>query len=146
MDWRPQRGILERRLRAAVRAALDGPGLWLPGGERGGAAAHSVVAAALDSPLPLASHGAPGVRTRQLRAAAPLQPAHLRPPAAVRAGCGPVRAQRGPLGPGRGARPERVRGVPPGGDVWAQPLSTHRRAALPADARAARLLLVHAGR
>ena len=57
-----------------------------------------------------------------------------------------VRAQPRALGPGRRARPLRVRGPLPGRAVRALALPAHRRAALPADARAARLLLVPARR
>ena len=37
VDRRPQRRLLARRLRAALRAAADGPGVRLPGGQRRGA-------------------------------------------------------------------------------------------------------------
>ena len=79
VDRRPQRRLLPRRLRAALRAAADGPGLRLPGGQRRGAAAHADVAAALAAALHRAAQGAPGLRPGHLRAAAPRQPADLRP-------------------------------------------------------------------
>ena len=69
VDGRPQRRLLARRLRPALRAAADGPGLRLPGGQRRGAAAHADLAAALDAALHRAAQGAPGVRPRHLRAA-----------------------------------------------------------------------------
>ena len=47
VDRRPQRRLLARRLRPALRAAADGPGLRLPGGQRRGPAAHADLAAAL---------------------------------------------------------------------------------------------------
>src|SRR5919112_1755400 len=47
VDGRPQRRLLARGLRAALRATADGPRLRLPGGERGGAAAHAHEPAAL---------------------------------------------------------------------------------------------------
>ena len=56
----------------------DGPRLRLPGGERRGAAAHADVAAPLAAPLHRAPQGAPGLRPRHLRAAAPREPADLR--------------------------------------------------------------------
>ena len=67
VDGRPQRRLLARRLRAAVRAAADGSGLRLPGGERRGAAAHLDLAAALAAPLHRDAQGAPGLRLRHLR-------------------------------------------------------------------------------
>ena len=79
VDGRPQRRLLARRLRAALRAAADGPGLRLPGGQRRGAAAHADLAAALAAPLHRAAQGAPGVRARHLRAARAVEPADLRP-------------------------------------------------------------------
>ena len=79
VDRRPQRRLLARGLRAALRAAADGPGLRLPGRQRRGAAAHADLAAALAPALHLAAQGAPGLRPRQLRAAAAEQPADLRP-------------------------------------------------------------------
>ena len=75
-----------------------------------------------------------------------VEPAHLRPHPPLRGRPGAVRAQPRALGPGRRARPVRVRGPLPGRAVRALALPAHRRAALPADARAARLLLVPARR
>ena len=71
MQWTGDRngGFSPGRLRPALRAAADGPGVRLPGGQRRGAAAHPDVAAALDAPLHRAAQGAPGVRPRHLRAA-----------------------------------------------------------------------------
>ena len=57
VDGRPQRRLLARRLRAALPAAADGPGLRLPGRERRGAAAHADLAAALAAPLHRAAQG-----------------------------------------------------------------------------------------
>ena len=81
MQWTGDRngGFSPRRLRPALRAAADGPGVRLPGGQRRGAAAHADVAAALAAPLHLAAQGAPGVRPRHLRAARAVQHADLRP-------------------------------------------------------------------
>ena len=62
VDRRPQRRLLARRLRPALRAAADGPGLRLPGGQRRGPAAHADVAAALAQALHRAAQGAPGLR------------------------------------------------------------------------------------
>jgi maltose alpha-D-glucosyltransferase/alpha-amylase len=138
-------GDRDGRLRAALRAPVHGPGLRLPGAERGGAAPDALLAAPLDAPLHRAAQGAPGVRARHLRAAAPGEQADLRPHPPLRARGAPVRAQPGPLGAGRGARPVGVRGEPPRGDVRAQPLPADRRAAVPADPGTPWLLLVPAG-
>ena len=78
---RPQRRLLPRRLRPALRAAADGPGLRLPGGQRRGAAAHADLAAALAAALHRAAQGAPRLRPRHLRAARAVNPrifAHIR--------------------------------------------------------------------
>ena len=64
VDRRPQRRLQPGRLRPALRAAADGPGVRLPGGQRRGAAAHADVAAALAAAVHLAAQGAPGVRAR----------------------------------------------------------------------------------
>ncbi len=84
VDRRPQRRLLARRLRAALPAAADGPGLRLPGGQRRGAAAHADLAAALAAALHRAAQGAPGVRARHLRAAPGREHADLRPHPALR--------------------------------------------------------------
>ena len=105
VDGRPQRRVLARRLRRAVRAAADGPGLRLPGGQRRGPAAHADVAAALGAAVHRAAQGASGLRAGQLRAAAPVEPEDLRPRPPPRGRRRPVRAQRGALGPGGRARP-----------------------------------------
>ena len=107
MQWTggPQRRLLPRRLRPALRAAADGPGVRLPGGQRRGAAAHAHLAAALGAPLHRAAQGAPGVRPRHLRADRDVQPADLRGAAALRGGPGAVRAQPRALRAGGGARP-----------------------------------------
>ena len=78
VDRGPQRGLQQGRLRAAVRATADGPGLRLPGGQRRGPAAHRHLAAPLAASLHLAAQGAPGVRLRNVRADRALEPAHLR--------------------------------------------------------------------
>ena len=105
VDRRPQRRLLARRLRAALRAAAHGPGLRLPGGQRRGAAAHPDQPAALAAALHLAAQGAPRVRLRHVRAARAEQPAHLRPHPPLRGRRDAVRAQPRALGPGGGARP-----------------------------------------
>ena len=81
MQWTGDRngGFSPRRLRAALRAAADGPGLRLPGRQRRGPAAHADLAAALAAALHRAAQGAPGLRPRQLRGAAPEQPARSSP-------------------------------------------------------------------
>ena len=82
----------------------------------------------------------------ELRAAAsrrnPKIFAHVR---ALRGRRRAVRAQPGALGAGRSSSTcQRYEGRWPDGDARAHALPAHRRAALPADARAARLLLVPA--
>ena len=82
VDGRPQRRLQPRGLRAALRAAADGPGLRLPGRQRRGPAAHAVLAAALAAPLHRAAQGAPRVRPRHVRGADALQPARSSPASA----------------------------------------------------------------
>ena len=112
VDRRPQRRLLARRLRPALRAAADGPGLRLPGGQRRGPAAHADLAAALAAALHRAAQGAPGVRPRRLRAARAVATrkifAHVR---ALRGRRRALRAQPGALGAGRRARPVSLRGA-----------------------------------
>src|SRR5439155_11031909 len=134
------------RLRPALPAHADGPGLRLPGRERRGAVAHADLAAALAAPLHRAAQGASGLRARHLRAARrPLrQPAHLRPRAPLRGGHRALRSQRRALGAGSPARSERVRGDDSRGDARPLTLPADRQAPLPAHPRAAGLLLVPA--
>ena len=109
MQWTPDRngGFSPRGLRAALRAAADGPGLRLPGGQRRGAAAHADVAAALAAALHLAAQGSPRLRHGDLRAAARDQPPHLRPHPPLGGRHRAVRAQPRALGAGGRARPAR---------------------------------------
>ena len=76
----------------------------------------------------------------------PSQRADLRPHPPLRGRPRAVRAQHGALRAGGRARPLGVRGPLPDRAVRALALPAHRRAAVPADARAARLLLVPARR
>ncbi len=149
MQWtrRPQRRLLARRLRPALRAAADGPGLRLPGGQRRGAAAHADLAAALAAPLHRAAQGASGVRPRQLRAARAVEPADLRRTSAATrtTSCCACTTSRAPRRRSSSTCSQ-FAGPLPGRDVRPLALPADRRAALPADARAARLLLVPAGR
>ena len=64
MQWTGDRNarLLARRLRPALRAAADGPGLRLPGGQRRGPAAHADLAAALAQALHRAAQGASRLR------------------------------------------------------------------------------------
>ena len=120
VDRRPQRRLLARRLRAALRAAADGPGLRLPGGQRRGAAAHADVAAALAEALHRAAQGAPGVRPRHVRAAASRATRRSSPTSAATrttscSACTTWRAPRRPSSstcqPTRAARPRRCSGA-----------------------------------
>ena len=83
MQWTGDRngGFSRADFAAALPAAADGPGLRLPGGQRRGAAAAAELAAALAAPPDRAAQGAPGLRARHLRGAAPENPrilAHVR--------------------------------------------------------------------
>ena len=106
MQWTGDRnaGLLARRLRPALRAAADGPGLRLPGGQRRGPAAHADLAAALAQALHRPAQGASRLRPGQLHPAGARQPEDLRPRAQLRGRRRAVRAQRGAVGPGRAAR------------------------------------------
>ena len=145
VDRRPQRRLQPRGLRAALPAAADGPGLRLPGHQRRGPAAHADVAAALDAAAHRAAQGAPGVRPRaRSRRSCPENRrifAHIREYEDDIALCvhnlaSSAQAVELDL--------SLVRGPPPGRDVRPHALPAHRPAAVPADARAARLLLVPA--
>ena len=72
MQWTGDRngGFSRADFAAPVPPAVDGSGLRVPGGERGGPAAHADVAVALGPPVHRAAQGAPGVRLRYLRGAA----------------------------------------------------------------------------
>jgi alpha amylase-like protein len=146
VDGRPQRRLQPCRLRAALRAAADGSGLRVPGRQRRGAAAHADLAAALAAALHLAAQGAPGLRPRHVRAARAVQQQDLRPSAHLRGRRDAVRAQPRALGAGRGAGPLGLRGPAAGRGVRAVAVPEDRRAAVPADAGTARLLLVPAHR
>ena len=79
-----------------------------------------------------------------LRAARAGEPADLRPHPPYEDDIVALRPQPRALGAGGRARPVAVRGPLPGRDVRPHALPADRRAAVPADARAARLLLVPA--
>ena len=113
MQWTSDRngGFSPRRLRPALRAAADGPGLRLPGRQRRGPDAHAVQPAALAAALHLAAQGAPGVRPRHLRAADAVQPPDLRPHPHLRGRRDAVRPQPRALRAGRRARPLGLRGL-----------------------------------
>ena len=145
VDRRPQRRLLPRGLRAALRAAADGPGLRLPGGQRRGPAAHADVAAALAAALHRAAQGAPGLRPRHLRAAATRRTRGSSPTSAATrttscCACTTSRARRRPSS----STCREFEGRYPVEMFGRSRFPRDRRAALPADARAARLLLVPA--
>src|SRR5215210_3271204 len=144
VDRRPERRLLARRLRPALPAAADGPGLGLPGHQRRGAAPHADVAASLDAPLHRAAEGASGVRARDVRVAAAREHEDLRPDPPLGGRHRPGRPQRRALGAGGRARPVTVRRPCPGGDVRPFALPGDRGAALPAHARTKGVLLVPA--
>ena len=144
MQWTGDRngGFSRADFAAPVPAAVDGSGLRVPGGERGGPAPDVDVAVAMGPPVHRAAQGAPGVRLRYLRGTAPGEPASVRPLADVRRRHRAVCAQHGAFGAGGRARPVAVRRHGAGGDVRAQPLPAHRYAAVPADDAGPRVLLV----
>jgi glycosidase len=78
MDRGPQRRLFSRRFCAALPAATDGSGVWLPGGQRGGPTAHTHLVAALDAPDDRFAQGAPVIRPRIVRTSRAHQQADLR--------------------------------------------------------------------
>ena len=62
VDARPQRRVLQGRLRPALPAAADGPGVRLPGRQRRGRAARPELVPALDHAHARGPQAAPGVR------------------------------------------------------------------------------------
>jgi maltose alpha-D-glucosyltransferase / alpha-amylase len=140
----PKCRVLARRLRPALRAAADGPRVRLPGRQRRGPAAHADVAAALAQALHRPAQGASGLRPGRVHPARAVKPEDLRPRPRLRGGRRPLRAQRRPLGTGRGARSVSLRRALARGDAGANALPADRRAALPADARPAGVVLVPA--
>src|SRR5581483_11456044 len=142
VDERPQRRLLARGLPAALPAAVDGPRLRVPGGERRGAVAPAELAAALAAPPRRAAQGPPGVWARHLRGTAAGEPAHLRARAAVRRRHDSLRPQPCALGASGRARPIALGGARARGDVRPHTVSPHRRAPVPPHPRAARVLLV----
>src|SRR3954468_4528584 len=144
MDRGPQRRLLARRLRPALRAAPDGPGVRLPGRQRRGPAAHADVVPALAEALHRAAEGPPRVRLGPLRAADAEQPEDLRPRPPLRGRRRALRPQPGALGAGGAARSVSLRGALARGDVRAHALPARRRASVSPPPRAARLLLVPA--
>ena len=146
MQWTGDRngGFSRADFQQLYLPPLDGPGLRLPGGQHRGAAAAAELAAALAASPDRPAQGSSGVRARHLRGAAAREPAHLRPRAHLRGRHRALRPQPGPLGAGGRARPVALGGLRAGGDVRPHALPAHRRAALPADDGAARILLVPA--
>ena len=86
MQWTPDRngGFSQGRLRPALPAAADGPGVRLPGHQRRGRAARPELVPALDEAHARGPPPAPGVRRRHLRGARGREPvgARLPPPRA----------------------------------------------------------------
>ena len=110
------------------------------------AAADVQLAAALAAPLHRACARSIRCSARHLQADPHRTTPDLRLDQAVRGRPRPVRSQPRALGAGGRARPRAVPGPLPGGVVRSLAFPPDRRAALPADARAARLLLVRARR
>ena len=110
VDARPQRRLQQGRLRPALPAAADGPGLRVPGGQRGGRAAQPELVPALDAADAAGAQAAQRrVRRGRLRGAVGREPvgAGLHPPAGRRDD--PVRQQPEPLRPAGGAAAGPVR-------------------------------------
>ncbi|CAA9267032.1 MAG: GH13_16 / GH13_36 / GH13_23 / GH13_17 / GH13_ 40 / GH13 / GH13_4 / GH13_31 / GH13_35 / GH13_29 / G H13_30 / GH13_20 / GH13_2 / GH13_34 / GH13_21 / GH13 _18 / GH13_1 / GH13_10 / GH13_37, partial [uncultured Acidimicrobiales bacterium] len=147
VDARPQRGLQQGRLRAAVPAPAHGPGVRLPGRQRRGHATRPGIVPTLDAagpPGPPPARRRPRARNARdplgrepLGAGVP--PTGRRPHHALRQQPQPVRPTgRAPAGPplGQGARRAVRAGAIPG----------DRRAAVSVDPRWARVLLVRARR
>ena len=147
MQWsgRPQRRLQPRRLRPALRAAADGPAVRLPGGQRRGPDAHALQPPALAAALHQPAQGAPGVRPRHVRAAGAVNTrifAHIRTyeedvMLCVHNLARSAQAVELDLSAYEGRTPMEIFGR--------SRFPRDRRAALPADARAARFLLVPTG-
>ena len=147
MQWTGDRngGFSRADFAQLYAAAADGSRLRLPGGQRRGAAAHPDLAAALAAALHRPAQGAPGLRPRHLRGARAVSNprifAHIRRYEDDIVLCVhnlARTAQAVELDLSAYERPL------PGRDVRPDALPADRRAALPADAAAARLLLVPA--
>ena len=145
MVARPQRRLLARRLERAGAAHHPGPALRLRDGERRGAVARSLFAAALDAPH--ADGAAQPRRLRPRRLALPLseEPQGAGLSARVPGRDDPVRRQRLAHAAGGRARSLRVRGPRADRAERRLVLPADRPAHLPADPAALRLLLVRAG-
>jgi len=146
----PQRRFLPRRPAEPGAAAGDGPALRLLHHQRGGAAARPAFAAELDTADAHHPQAVQGLRPRHAEDAGAEQPAHPGLSARIHRAGWPdrdhlLRGQCLAFGPGGGTGNVAVRRHGPGGDGRRQRLSTHRPAALPADAAALRVLLVPAG-
>src|SRR5690606_23501646 len=139
------------RLRPAVPAPADGPGLRLPGGERRGPAARPVQLPPLAAPHDQRPQAAPRPRHRGLRDAARAEPVGARLPAPGhrrrrRGGHRPLRQQPVPVpaavraDDGAAGRQGADRADGPGA------VPAHRRAALLRHPAGTRVLLVRARR
>src|SRR5204863_7751506 len=122
----------------------EGARLRLPGRERRVAAPNADLPAALAPPLRRAAEGLPGAEPRHVRAAPAGELADPRPRAPLRRRARALRPQPRAQRPGRRARPLPVRRDGACGDVRRDGLPADRRAAVPADLRWARVLLVPA--
>src|SRR5262249_3529616 len=122
----------------------DGSGLRVSGRQRGGSAPHADFAAAVGAPVHRAAPGASGLQPRHVRVAAAGESARARAHPPLRGRHRALRAQPLAHGAGGRARPLQVRRHGAGGDGRRDDLPAHRRAAVPAHVRAARLLLVPA--
>ena len=146
----PQRRLLPRRPGEAGAAADSRPAVRLPDDQRRGAGARPAFAAQLDAPPARRAQPAEGLRPRQPEDARAEQPTDPRLPARIRrgrtAGQHPLRGQPVARGPGGGTGPRQPCRQGAGGDDRRHVVPADRRADLPADPAALRLLLVLPGR
>ena len=150
MQWTPDRNAGFSSCDPGRLFAADhhGSGLRLPGHQRRGGDEFALLAAALDPPDDRDPQAEPGVRARQLHRAVLQQSGGAGLPAGGaghrRRGRRPgaVRAQLLALRPADGAGPAVVQRPPSGGTHRRRPLPGHRGAAVSADPRGPRVLLV----
>ena len=146
VDAGPQRRLLHRQPRPALPAGQPGPGVRLPGGQRGGPARQLHLAAELDPYDAGRAPPARGVRRRHVPRARRLEPVGAGLPARERRRRRALRQQPVALPAADRAQPAALERVHPGRADRARELPADRPAAVPADPARARLLLVPAVR
>ncbi|AFR08628.1 alpha amylase, catalytic domain protein [Nocardiopsis alba ATCC BAA-2165] len=144
VERRPQRRFLQGRPRAPVPAADHGPGLRLPGAQRGVPAGEPRFPAELDPPHDPDPQAAPCVRHRRVHRAERHQPERVGVHPGARRRPHALRQQPVPVPATRGAGPVPLRGRATGGVRGRGPFPGDRRLLLPAHPARSRLLLVPA--